>query len=306
MAKNQIWVIGSSNVDMIMKMERLPEKGETVTNASFMQTYGGKGANSAVAAARAGGNVSFMNCVGDDVYAPLMKEMYAKEGMDISLVRQEAGISCGTALVMIGDAGMNYLSVAPGANYRLTPDCISNVEDQLKHAARVVLQCEIPLETNLRVLELANKHSVPVQLNLAPATEMPLEVFALVDTLIVNENEARYLVQQAGQQEVPDEQLASSLATIGSRVVIVTLGAEGAWMSSNKQEQHYPSFEVDVVDTTAAGDTFCGAYAVAIVEGKSECEAIRFASAAAGISVGRLGAIPSVPTRDEIDRFLNC
>ncbi|MEX0321493.1 MAG: ribokinase [Puniceicoccaceae bacterium] len=303
-AKREIWVIGSSNVDMIMKMERLPEKGETVTNASFMQTFGGKGANSAVAAARAGGNIKFMNCMGNDVYAPLMLEMYANEGMDVSLVRQEKDISSGTALVMIGDAGMNYLSVAPGANYKLTPELIDSVKDEMKEASRIVLQCEIPTETNLRIIELADQYGIPVQLNLAPATELPMSTYNLIDTLIVNENEARFLLDQLGKEMVPDDDLAQALQETGAKEVIVTLGADGGWVVTGDKMEHFPAFPVEVVDTTAAGDTFCGAYAVAVVEGMDNHDAVHFASAAASLAVSKLGAIPSVPKRQEIDAFV--
>jgi len=282
----------------------LPDPGETVIDASFIQTFGGKGANCAVAAARAGGDIKFVNCVGDDVYAPVMVDTYASEGMDVSLISRETGVSSGTALVMVGKAGMNYISVASGANFRLTPDRIDAVEEEFATASRIVLQCEIPMETNIRIIELAAKYGIPVQLNLAPAMEMPMESLKLVDTLIVNENEARFLMKQAGLEMVPDAELAAALQVYGSKAVIVTLGADGAVIATPEMEKHFPAYPVDVIDTTAAGDTFCGALTVALGEGKSYGEAIQFASAASAISVGRLGAIPSVPRREEIDAFI--
>lgn len=301
---NKIWIIGSSNVDMIMQMDHLPEVGETVTDASFMQTFGGKGANTAMAAARAGGDVMFINCVGDDAYAPEMIRTFQDEGMDISLLFRETGISSGTALVMIGKGGSNYLSVAPGANYRLTPKRIDAMEPQLKTAGRILLQCEIPLETNQRVIELADKYGIPVLLNLAPARSMPLESLAKVETLVVNENEARYLLRQLGRAMVPDRELAASLRDLGAKAVVVTLGADGAVLARAQGVVHYPAFSVQAIDTTAAGDTFCGALAVGLAEGNDYAESIRFASSAAALCVGALGAFPSIPRRAEIDAFL--
>lgn len=300
----KICVIGSSNVDLIMQMERLPGVGETVTDASFLQTFGGKGSNSAVAAARAGGGIQFVNCVGDDPYAPAMLDRFEAEGMDISLISRETGISSGTALVMIGGQGTNYLSVSPGANYRLTPERINTMAEELKSARRIMLQCEIPLETNLRVIELADAFGVPVMLNLAPARTMPWEVLRKVETLIVNENEARFLAAEAGVGVADDRDLAGALLVFGTRSVIVTLGPGGSVLADSEGIAAFPAFPIEVVDTTAAGDTYCGALAVALVEGRSHRDAIPFATAASTLCVSRLGAFPSIPKRSEIDAFL--
>lgn len=302
--KARIVVIGSSNVDFIMKMDRLPEKGETITNAVFMQTFGGKGANQAVGAAQAGGDVWFVNCVGDDAFAPLLLENMRQAGVNVDYVRVESGISSGAALVMVGSAGQNYLSVAPGANYRLTPAMIAELEPLLREAAMLVLQYEILPETLYACIELGHTLGIPVMFNLAPARPFDVAYLPKVTYLAVNENEAETLCGFAVDSPENIAHAAETLLAKGAQTVIITLGAQGAYVASTGLRQHIPSFQVDAVDTTAAGDVFSGALAVALVEGKPLPDAVRFACAAASISVTRLGAQPSVPTRNEIDRFL--
>ncbi|MBN2292838.1 MAG: ribokinase [Pirellulales bacterium] len=302
--KNNIVVIGSSNVDLIMKMDHLPEKGETVTDAEFMQVYGGKGANQAVAAARAGGRVAFVNCVGEDAYTPRMVENYRNDGIDTRFVFTERGMTSGHALVMIGDKGENYLSVDPGANYRLTPKRIDEAMPVIDDAAVIVMQYEIPEETIKYVIDYANKKTIPVLWNFAPARTFDLSYTSKINTLVVNELEAGYLAQMTIETEHDVEPTASKLLKGGIENVIITLGQNGAILVNGDETVRVPAFEVDAVDTTAAGDTFCGSFAVAYVEGKSFKEALRFASAASAICVTRMGAQPSVPKRKEIDLFL--
>lgn len=302
--KNKIVVIGSSNVDLIMKMDRLPEKGETITDARFFQVYGGKGANQAVAAARAGGSVAFVNCVGEDAYTPQMVQNYKDDGIDTRFVFQEPGMPSGHALVMIGHQGTNYLSVAPGANYRLTPEKIGRAMAVIDEAAIIVMQYEIPAETLKYVIDLANKKNIPVLWNFAPARAFDLSYIPKVNILVLNETEAGFLAEMPVNNEKDAETAAYQLISKGAGKVILTLGAKGAFVLSNDEKVYVPSFKVDAVDTTGAGDTFCGAYAVATVEGRPSKEALRFASAAAAISVTRLGAQSSIPKRIEIDEFL--
>lgn len=303
--KARIVVIGSSNVDFIMKMDRLPEKGETITNAVFMQTFGGKGANQAVGAAKAGGDVWFVNCVGCDAFAPLLLENMRHAGVNVDYVRVESGISSGAALVMVGSAGQNYLSVAPGANYCLTPAMIAELEPLVREAAMLVLQYEILPETLYACIELGHSLGIPVMFNLAPARPFDVAYLPKVTYLAVNENEAETLCGFAVDSPENTARAAEALLANGAQTVIITLGAQGVYLASAGLRQHIPSFQVEAVDTTAAGDVFSGALAVALVEGKSLPDAVRFACAAASISVTRLGAQPSVPTRDEIDLFLD-
>lgn len=303
--KNIIVVIGSSNVDLLMKMDHLPEKGETVTDAEFFQVYGGKGANQAVAAARAGGHVAFVNCVGEDAYTPQMLRNYKNDGIDISFVFHEKGVSSGHALVMIGDAGNNYLSVAPGANYLLTPQKIDEAMPVIKEAAMIVMQYEIPEATIKYVVDIANRLGIPVMFNFAPARGFDLSYIPKMDILVLNEVEAAFAAQMPVGNEQEAEKAAKKLVDRGVEKVIITLGSQGAFVMTKNEKVQVPAYKVNAVDTTAAGDTFCGALAVALVEGKSLRESLQFASAAAAISVTRMGAQPSAPTRKEIEEFLN-
>lgn len=304
MKKNKIVVIGSSNVDLLMKMDHLPSLGETVTDAEFFQVYGGKGANQAVAAARAGGNVAFVNCVGEDAYTPQMIQNYKNDGIDTSYVFHEKEIASGHALIMIGDAGNNYLSVAPGANYKLTPEKIDEALPIIDEAAVIVMQYEILEDTIQYVIDMANNKNIPVLWNFAPARAFDMTYIPKVNILVLNEVEAGFLTHMSVDNQEDAEKAANILISKGVEKVIITLGSKGAFVMTKDEKVQVPSFKVDAVDTTAAGDTFCGAYAVAMVEGKTQEECLKFASAAAAISVTRMGAQPSAPTRVEIDGFL--
>jgi ribokinase len=301
----KIVVIGSSNIDFIMKMQRLPALGETVTDAVFMQTYGGKGANQAVGAARAGGDVYFVNCVGGDDTSRRMVEHFREEGIHTDFVFQEKDIASGAALVMIGEQGANYLSVAPGANYRLTPAHIDGVDHLIKEASIVVLQYEILPETLRHALDICDRHKTRVLWNCAPAREFDRSYLGKVRILVVNETEAEMLsgIAVAGSESV--ERAAAELLRLGCETVIITLGTRGSCLAAAGMREWVPAYRVAAVDTTAAGDVYCGCLAVALAEGKTLGESARFASAAAAISVTRLGAQPSAPSRDEIDRFRN-
>jgi len=302
--KNKIVVIGSSNVDLLMKMDRLPEKGETVTDAVFMQVYGGKGANQAVAAARAGGNVAFVNCVGEDAYTPQMVQNFKDDGIDTRFVFKEKGIASGHALIMIGNQGDNYISVAPGANYSLTPEKINEALPVFEEAAMIVMQYEIREETIKYVIDLANKHNTPVLWNMAPARAFDLSYIPKINTLVLNEVEAGFLAGITVEKKEDADKAANVLISKGVEKVIITLGAQGAFVATKDEKVSVKAYRVDAVDTTAAGDTFCGSFAVALVEGKSLKESLQFASAAAAISVTRMGAQPSAPARVEIENFL--
>jgi ribokinase len=304
---NPIVVIGSSNVDFIMKMDHLPARDETVTGATFMQTFGGKGANQAVAAGRAGGHVVFVNCVGDDPYAAPMVAGFEASGVRIDHIFHETGVACGAALVMIGEGGHNYLSVAPGANARLTPDRIEALRDVIADAAYVLMQFEIPPETITRALEIAEEEGVPVVWNYAPANPFDVTHLDKVAIVVVNEPEATALCGTPVTDRASAEVAARKLLEMGAGTAIVTLGEGGSVIAADELDgklAHVPAFPVDPVDTTAAGDTYCGCLCVALAEGQSLAEAVRFASAAGALCVQRLGAQPSAPWRDEIDVFL--
>jgi ribokinase len=302
--KKTITVIGSSNVDMIMKMEKLPRLGETVTDAEFFQVYGGKGANTAVGAARAGGKVNFVNCVGDDIFSDPMVENFRKDGINTEFVFKEKGISSGTALVMIGGKGDNYLSVAPGANYRLTNEYIDRAVRVIKEADIILIQNEIPSETIKYIINKAYSLGKKIMYNFAPARPIFDIDWKKISYLVVNETEAEFL---SGQKVETDDEIKSAAALLagkGASNVIITLGERGSYIHSGDLKMLLPAFKVDATDTTAAGDIYCGSLAVALTEGVSLREAVSFAGAASAISVTRIGAQPSAPKRNEIDEFI--
>ena len=301
---NKILVIGSANVDFLIKSEKLPRLGETVTDGLFMQNYGGKGANQAVGAARSGGNVAFITCLGDDLYADEIIGNFGKDGIDSRYVFKEYGVATGSALVMLDSKGNNYLSVAPGANYRLTREHIDVAIELFREAELILIQMEIPLDTTSYIFELAKKYRKRIVFNLAPARPFDLTMLENVYAFVVNEVETSMVTGLRVESEDEIKVAALALLNWGPEMVIITLGAKGSFVATKKESQFVPAFNVNATDTTAAGDIYCGSLAVALAEGKSLVEAVLFAGAASAISVTRLGAQPSAPTRDEIDALL--
>jgi ribokinase len=301
----RIVVVGSSNIDLVMKMPRLPRVGETVTDATFVQAFGGKGANQAVGAARAGGEVTFVGCVGDDAYGALVRRNLEADGIDTRFVFTAPGVASGTALILVGAGGENYISVAPGANGRLTPARVDSARDAIDAAQVLITQCEIPPDTLEHVVALAARLGKLVLLNLAPARPLRDDALSKLSILAVNETEAEFLtgLPVAGDRDV--EQAAAVLRARGPKTVVLTLGARGAYVAGEGFGALVPGFAVDPVDTTAAGDVHCGALAVGLVEDRPMLEAVRFANAAAALSVTRLGAQPSAPRRREIEALLS-
>jgi ribokinase len=299
-----IVVVGSSNIDLVMKMPRLPRVGETVLDGAFAQVFGGKGANQAVGAARAGGRVAFVGCVGDDAYGAQVALNLQRDGIDTRHVFVEAGVASGTALIMVGDEGQNYIAVAPGANARLTPARVDAARDAIAAASCVVAQCETPADSLDHLVDVASSLGKPVILNLAPARAVAEATLARLECLAVNESEAEFLTGRAVGTDADVAAVAEALRARGPGTVILTLGARGAFVASRGVRALVPGFAVEAVDTTAAGDVHCGALAVALVEGRPLPDAVRFANAAAALSVTRLGAQPSAPKRAEVDALL--
>ncbi len=299
-----IVVIGSSNVDFIMGVAQLPGVGETVPDGSFLQTYGGKGANQAVAAARAGGNVTFVTGLGEDVYAAPTLANFRADGIRTDRVLVAPGVASGSALIMFDREGNNYITVAPGANYALTPEYIDSCADVIQGAGMLVMQMELAVPTTLHVLEVAERYGVPTMFNYAPVRQCEIPVSERIAILVVNEHEGSALTGLPITSPTEAEVAAQALRKRGPSIVVVTLGAAGACIVSEEGSIHQPAFAVTPVDTTAAGDVFCGALAVALVEGRALRDAVRFANAASAISVTRTGAQPSIPMRAAIDAFL--
>lgn len=296
-------VVGSVNADMIMKVPRLPARGETVTDGTFLRTFGGKGANQAVAAARAGAAVSLVGAVGADADGAAFLHAAGEDGIDTGAVRRVRGVATGAALVMTDAQGMNYLTVAPGANYALTEEDVRRERTRLLEARGILLQMEVPLAVNRAVLAVAAEAGVPVLLNYAPARLIERELLRDLDTLIVNEGEAAALLGVPHLPSGQEEAAAQRLQAQGPRRVVLTLGEAGAVLAEAGRVVAIPAFPVDVVDTTAAGDTFCGAFAVACAEGADAVAAARFASAAAALTVTGLGAQCSIPRRAAIEQL---
>lgn len=304
MKSPKIVVLGSSNTDMIVKMERLPKPGETLLGGEFLTAAGGKGANQAVAAARAGGNVTFVARVGRDAFGDQAVAGFVKEGIHVEYVLRDKKAPSGIALILVGSRGENSIAVAQGANGKLSPADVKKAKATIADAAVLVVQLETPFESVQAAVEIAAKAGVPVILNPAPAQPLSDELLKCVSVLTPNETEAELLTGIKVNSDAGAGKAADKLLAKGVETVVITLGGRGALLASKSGKRLVPSFPVQAVDTTAAGDTFNGALAVALAEGKSVDQAVYFGNAAAALSVTRAGAQASTPTRKEIEKFL--
>jgi ribokinase len=305
MKPRRIVIVGSSGTDMIIKLERIPRPGETLLGGEFHITGGGKGANQAVSAARAGGKVAFVARLGQDDFGDQAKAAFAKEGINVEHISRDRKVSTGVALIFVDQHGENSIGVAPGANGRLSPADLKKARKVFAGASVMVVQLEIPLDTVQIAAVLAAKSGARVILNPAPARALPDELLRHVSILTPNETEAELLTGIKVDSDSSAAKAASVLRARGVQTVILTLGARGALVaSSDASPQLVPGFKVKAVDTTGAGDVFNGALAVALAEEQPLLDAVRFANAAAAISVTRLGAQPSAPSRREIQRLL--
>ena len=304
MKQTSIVVVGSSNTDMIIKLGRIPQPGETILGGEFTTAAGGKGANQAVAAARAGGDVTFVARVGRDMFGEKAVAGFVQDGIEVKYVSRDSAAPSGVALIFVAKDGENSIAVAGGANGRLSAADVKQANGSIAGASAVVMQLETPLETVQAAAELAAAAKVPVILNPAPARVLPNKLLKLVSILTPNETEAELLTGIKVTDEGTAARAAEKLRARGVQIVILTLGARGAFVATASTKQLVPGFRVKAVDTTAAGDVFNGALAVALGEGRPLLEAVRFANAAAAISVTRLGAQPSAPERKEIERLL--
>jgi ribokinase len=301
---NPIVVVGSSNTDMIIKMDQLPKPGETILGGQFVTAAGGKGANQAVAAARAGGAVTFVARVGEDMFGSQAVAGFVQDGINVDYVFKDKTSPSGVALIFVAKDGENSIAVAGGANGNLSPADLEKAKPAVIHAKILVAQLETPLETVQAAAELAAAHGVTFILNPAPARPLADSLLKLVAILTPNETEAELLTGIKVDSEATAAAAAQALLAKGCGTVIITLGAKGAFVATLQARFLVPGFKVTAVDTTAAGDVFNGTLAVALSEGKPLAESVRFANAAAALSVTRLGAQPSAPQRQEITHFL--
>lgn len=298
MKTGKILVIGSSNTDMTIKSERLPAPGETILGGKFLMGAGGKGANQAVAARRLGGDVTFVCKVGRDIFGDNAIKGYEKEGIDTShILRSDA--PSGVALILVDAKAENSIAVAPGANGDLTPADIRNLRDVIAGASYLILQLEVPVETVLEAARIAHEAGVYVILNPAPACPLPEELFKYLSLITPNQTETA-LMTGIEADEASLDRAVDALRAKGVQDVIVTLGSRGSLVCAGGKREFVPACKVKAVDTTAAGDTFCGALCVALSEGKSLTEAAAFATKASALAVQKMGAQDSIPYRKDI------
>lgn len=300
----KIMVVGSSNTDMVVKTERLPVPGETVIGGEFVTVPGGKGANQAVAAARLGAEVVFVARVGSDLFGDSSLRNLEREGLVTEYVVRDPERPSGVALIFVDSDGENMIAVASGSNAALSPSDVDRAADALSECDALVLQLEVPLETVMHAAGLAHRLGVRVILNPAPACPLPKELLAMVDVLVPNETEARHLLGLGLNQPADDPSPLRRFLDVGVENVILTLGGKGVLVVTSKEDRMIPVPKVQVVDTTAAGDVFTGALGVGLSSGMDIWEASGFSCRAAAISVTRLGAQSSMPTREEVEVFL--
>lgn len=296
-------VVGSLNMDLVARAERLPRPGETLAGESFATVGGGKGANQAVAAARLGARVAMIGCVGADAYGEQLREALLREGIDCQAVARIEGVSTGVALIVVDAGSQNAIVIVAGGNGRLTPEAVVQFDDLLLAADVVICQLEVPQATVGHTLRRARALGKTVILNPAPATgPLPVDWYASIDYLIPNESEAAALSGVPVSSLETARAAAQRLLELGVNKVIITLGAQGSLLADAQRFEHFPAPCVQALDTTAAGDTFVGGFAAALAQGKSEREAIAFGQAAAALSVTRAGAQPSIPFLGEVQQ----
>lgn len=297
---NKIVVIGSSNTDMVLKTDRFPKPGETILGGDFFVFQGGKGANQAVAAARLGGAISFLCKVGNDSFGNDAITHYKNEGIDVSGILQDRTAPTGVAVITVNAEGENSIIVASGANALLSVSDIENSMDKLINADWLITQLETPLPVIEFLANFARKNDKKFILNPAPAQPLPDAIYEELFLITPNETETELLTGIAVIDEKSAKIAAEALKSKGVQNVIITLGSKGAYVNCSDFEGMIDSFKVTAIDTTAAGDVFNGALAVALSEEKGWNESVIFASKAASISVTRMGAQTSAPTRKEI------
>ena len=302
--KPAVLVIGSSNTDLIIKLARLPQPGETILGGEFGHAAGGKGANQAVAAARAGGAVTFLACVGRDANGAAALAGFAADGINVKHVTRHPTRPSGVALILVDRKGENCIAVAAGANDQLSPAAVRQAKQAFRRTQIVLLQLETPLPTIMAAAQLAAAAGARLVLNPAPARSLPARLLKRIYLLTPHAGEAERLTGVAVADAVTAARAADRLRARGVQNVIITMGARGAFVAGNGGRQWIPGFKVKAVDATGAGDVFNGALVVALAEGQPLLEAARLASAAAAISVTRFGAQPSAPTRAEIQSLL--
>lgn len=296
-----VCVVGSLNMDLVVRAPRLPRIGETVAGGTFATFPGGKGANQAVAAARLGARVEMVGAIGDDAFGRQLIAGLTRDAIGVSHVRVDSGAATGVAMIGVDGEGQNMIMVASGANVRVRAAEVDAARDAVIGARVLLLQLEIPLEAVLRAATVARAAGALVCLDPAPAVPLPDALYACVDVINPNEVEAQTLTGVEVRSIADAERAAVALQARGPRVAVVKLGERGAFYLSPDARGHVPAVVVRAVDTTAAGDAFAAALGVALGEGRGVPDAVAFATRAAGIKVTRMGAQAGMPTRAEVE-----
>jgi ribokinase len=298
---SDVFVLGSINQDFVLKVERRPEPGETVTNAELSTHNGGKGANQAAAAALLGASVAFLGRVGDDEFGEPLVQALEEKGIDTILIKPASGTPTGAAFITVTPDGENAITVAPGANRSLTPGDVEAAADEIGEAGVFVAQMEVPVQAVLRAVEVAAEKGTRALVNLAPTFEVPRELLEKLDPLVVNEHEAAFLLGREVEGVKGALSAAPELLTSGPRSAVITIGEDGAVLADGESVEHLPAPEVDVVDTTGAGDAFVGALATQIARGASLQEAVAYAVRAGAAAVTKEGAQGALPTPEVVE-----
>lgn len=293
----KITVVGSLNMDLVVRTPRIPAPGETIIGRDFHVIPGGKGANQAIAAARLGASVTMIGRLGQDDFATALRDNLTAAQIDHSYLSTDSDAATGVALIEVDDAAQNSIVVASGANMGLTPGHVEAAAEAITQADVLLLQLEVPMETVIRAAEIARANEVTVILNPAPAQSMPKKLMALVDILVPNESEAAHLTGLPVTAQAEIETAANRLLTMGAKILILTLGEQGALLAEQTGLVHEPAFSITPVDTTAAGDAFIGGLAVALAEGVSLRECVRWGNAAGALATMKFGAQTSLPSR---------
>jgi ribokinase len=303
-----ILVVGSLNADLVVRVPRFPQPGETISGEGLKIIPGGKGANQAVAAARQGTSVAMLGRVGNDSFGPELMDNLKRNQVDSALVQVDPDSATGTAIIVVDASGQNNIILSAGGNGRVSP--LDVRDTSFSDYKLLLLQLEIPIETVLSAAQKAKEKGLRILLNPAPARPLPAELISLSDFILPNETELSLLTGQPVHDIASAEQAAKQLLAGGAQNVIVTLGPNGALIVSSKQVTHVNTYEVDVVDTTAAGDAFIAGFAARLLEsdglpGDVLTNAVRYGCACGALATTRFGAQPSLPTRADVENLLS-